>query len=68
MIEQGQKCERNVKLFTFIPIYSWTIRGMKKKWKIFGLPLLKRTTSQDGCETKYYFCGVLLMKVVKKYK
>lgn len=68
MTEQAQKCERKIKLFAFIPVYSWKLKGKKKVWKIFGLPLLKRKSNSNGSKIRYYFCGLPIMKVVRKYE
>ena len=68
MTEQCQKCERKIKLFAFIPLYSWKNRGSKKIWKIFGIKVFKRKTNNDNSKVKYYFCGIPVMKVVKEYK
>lgn len=68
MMKQTEKCGRKVKLFAFIPIYSWKVKGNKKVWKILGLPVVKRKIKGGGNKIKYYFCGIPLMKVVKKYK
>lgn len=68
MIEQSNKCERKVKLFTFIPFYSWRLKGNEKTWKVFGLPLFKRKSNQECNKVKYYFCGLPIMKIVRKYE
>lgn len=60
------KHSRTIKLFAFLPIYSWKEHGSKKKWKILGIPVLLCRKKANGNTSKYYFLGIPVMKVSKK--
>ncbi|MBR1840965.1 MAG: hypothetical protein IJ778_02430 [Alphaproteobacteria bacterium] len=57
---------RKIKLFGFLPIWGWAIRGGRKTWKILGLPIFARRKFENKITTKYYVLGILVMKVSKK--
>ena len=60
--------KRKVKLFGLIPLYSWEKNELGKKWKILGLPVYKKKVNQNGNKIKYYFLGIPVFKIVRKYK
>ena len=57
---------RKIKLFGFLPIYGWAIRGGRKTWRVLGLPVFTRRKFDNKITTKYYILGIPVMKVSKK--
>lgn len=57
---------KKYKLFGILPILSWKTKGSKTKWKILGLPFLKRKIKSDGHKIKYFFLGLPILKITKK--
>ena len=56
----------NVKLFNFLPIFSYKCVGGRNQWKIFGLPIFKTRHMANGITSKYYILGIPVLKVSKK--
>lgn len=61
-----QKQTLSCKLFCFLPIYERKQRGGKVQYKLFGVPVWKIRRMANNITTKYYFCGIPLLKVSKK--
>lgn len=55
-----------IKLFSFLPIYSWSKRNGRKTWKILGLPIFTIRKFENNITTKYYILGISVMKVSRK--
>lgn len=55
------------KLFNCIPLITYRKCGGKKVWKFFGVPVWKIRKKSDNVTTKYYFCGIPLVKYSNKF-
>ena len=53
-----------LKLFNFIPVFSYKERGTTKRCKIFGLPILK-IKKRGQTTTRYILCGLPIFKSIK---
>ena len=62
------KCVHQVKLFSFLTLYSWQEQGENKVWYFCGVPVLKRRALFNGVTTKYFVWGLPIIKVSHKLK
>ena len=58
--------ELNIRLFSFLPIYTRLIINGRTVYKILGLSVFKIRKFQNGITTKYYLFNVPIVKSSKK--
>ena len=63
-IRQPITASYKLKLFNFIPVFSYKERGTTKRCKIFGLPILK-IKKRGQTTTRYILCGLPIFKSIK---
>ncbi|MBO5038438.1 MAG: hypothetical protein J6C85_03130 [Alphaproteobacteria bacterium] len=57
--------QKKIKLFFFLPIFSYKQNSDKKVWKICGLPVLKIRRKKGGAKLKYLLFGFIPLMIIK---